>query len=171
MSTDDRMRDLFVTGLKNAHAMESQALAIMRPQVGRLKHYPEITAKLEEHIGETEGQIARIETVLDTCRADKSTLKDAALSLAGTMAALGHVPAADEILKNSFANYAFENYEAAAYKSLMTLARRVHADDAVDLLQISLDEELAMAGWLADNVERVTDLYADRVEADVTAKR
>jgi len=171
MNNDDRIRDLFVTGLKNAHAMESQALAIMRPQVSRLEHYPDVKAKLEEHIAETEGQITRLETVLQSCGSDKSTLKDAALSVAGTMAALGHVPAADEILKNTFANYAFENYEAAAYMSLLTLARRAGADDAVDQLQISLDEELAMAGWLRDNLEAVTDTYVDRSAADKEAKR
>jgi hypothetical protein len=38
------------------------------------------------------------------------------------MAALDHAVAGDEILKNSFANFAFENFEIAAYKSLLTIA-------------------------------------------------
>jgi len=57
----DKTRDIFVTGLKNAHAMESQALSIMRPQVDRIENYADIAAKLEEHITETEGQIVRLE--------------------------------------------------------------------------------------------------------------
>lgn len=35
------------------------------------------------------------------------------MSMVGSMAAMGHSVAGDEILKNSFANFAFENYEIA----------------------------------------------------------
>jgi hypothetical protein len=48
--TDDKTRDIFVTGLKNAHAMEKQALSIMKPQVKRIENYPEIAEQLEKHI-------------------------------------------------------------------------------------------------------------------------
>lgn len=44
-----------------------------------------------------------------------------ALSLAGTFAAVGHTVAPNEIVKNSFANFAFENFEISAYKSLLAL--------------------------------------------------
>lgn len=33
--------DLFVTGLENAHAMENQALPIMKPQASGIENYPE----------------------------------------------------------------------------------------------------------------------------------
>lgn len=38
----DTLRELFVTGLVNAHAVEKQALSIMSPQVSRIEHYPEV---------------------------------------------------------------------------------------------------------------------------------
>jgi ferritin-like metal-binding protein YciE len=171
MDTVSRTTELFITGLKNAHAMESQALAIMRPQVGRIENYPEVKAKLEEHIRETEGQIARLEQILEDCGTAKSTLKDAALSVAGTMAALGHSPAEDEILKNSFANFAFENYEAAAYKSLLAIARQAGRTEAIEPLQQNLDEELAMAAWLEDNLEPLTGKFVSRFTAGETAKK
>ena len=38
-----------------------------------------------------------------------SSRKDAALALFGNMAAAAHMPAKDEVLKNSFASVAFEN--------------------------------------------------------------
>src|SRR3954469_419968 len=107
MNDQSRPNELYVTGLKNAHAMENQALAIMKPQEKRIESYPEVAQKLAQHIRETEGQIARLEQLLDQVGADRSAVKDTTLSLAGTMAALGHTPAEDEILKNSFANFAF----------------------------------------------------------------
>ena len=167
----DDAGSLFVTGLKKAHAMENQALAIMRPQVARIENYPEVKARLEEHIGETEGQIDRLETILERLGENRSALKDTALSAVGTMAALGHVPAADEILKNGFANFAFENYEIAAYKSLITLANEAGAADAVGELQMNLDEEMEMADWLDSNIEAVTLKYAELRNAGETAKK
>jgi ferritin-like metal-binding protein YciE len=163
--------ELFVTGLKNAHAMENQALSIMRPQVARIENYPEIEAQLNQHIAETEGQIVRLEAILESLNEDKSSLKDMALSLAGTFAAVGHTVAPDEILKNSMANFAFENFEIAAYKSLIALAEASGNGDAIADLELNLNEEFDMAEWLDDNIESVTLQFAAFKEAGETAKK
>lgn len=170
MSTTDTRRDLFITGLRNAHAMENQALSIIKPQLKRIENYPEVARRLEEHQRETEGQIDRLEGVLSDLGEDHSTLKDMALSLSGSMAALGHSVADDEILKNAFANYAFENFEIAAYKSLITLADLGGYTAAHGALQANLKEEEAMAAWLADNLRDVTTRYVTLSESGQTAK-
>lgn len=171
MDDQSRTRELFITGLQNAHAMESQALAIMRPQAERIENYPEVAEQLRAHIAETEAQVVRLERILDDMGADKSKLKDTALSVVGTFAALGHTPAADEILKNSFADFAFENYEIAAYKSLITLAEVAGQAQTVAPLQENLREEQAMADWLAQHLETVTRQFALLSETGQQAKR
>lgn len=163
--------DIFITGLRNAHAMEHQALSIMKPQVSRIENYPEVARRLQQHITETEGQIERLEQVLDGLGENRSALKDAALSLGGSMAAIGHTVAPDEIVKNSFANFAFENYEIAAYKSLLALANQSGNASAADLLAQNLDEEVAMAEWLDQNIEAVTLQYAALRESGAAAKK
>lgn len=163
--------DLFVTGLKNAHAMENQALSIMKPQASRIENYPDVEAQLNKHIVETQGQIDRLERILDGLGEDKSSLKDLALSLAGTFAAVGHTVAPDEILKNSMANFAFENFEIAAYKSLLALAESSGNDSAVADLELNLQEEIDMAEWLDENIEIVTLKFASLKEAGETAKK
>lgn len=152
-------KKLYVSGLKNAHAMEKQALSIMQPQVNRLTHYPEMSERLQAHISETEGQIARLDEVLGTLDENHSAVKDAMMSTLGTSAALGHVTAGDEVLKNAFANLAFENYEIAAYISLLTTARMVGDASAVPLLEQSLDEERRMADWVAARIPAVTETF------------
>lgn len=87
------------------------------------------------------------------------------------MAAIGHSVAPDEIVKNSFANFAFENYEIAAYKSLLALAQQAGDAGSVQLLEANLAEEQAMAEWLDDNIEAVTLQYASLRESGETAKR
>jgi ferritin-like metal-binding protein YciE len=164
-------QDLFITGLKNAHAMENQALSIMKPQASRIENYPDIEAQLRRHIVETEGQIERLERILDSLDEDKSSIKDLALSVAGTFAAVGHTVAGDEILKNSMANFAFENFEIAAYKSLIALAEATGNEGAVPDLEANLGEEIAMAEWLDENIQAVTLKFASLKEAGETAKK
>ncbi|MGK9055632.1 ferritin-like domain-containing protein [Neorhizobium petrolearium] len=170
MADTSETRSIFVTGLKNAHAMENQALSIMKPQVSRIENYPEVAAQLEQHIRETEGQLRRLQEVLDSLAEDRSAFKDMALSLTGSMAAMGHSVAGDEIIKNSLANFAFENYEIAAYKSLITIAELGGFPGLAPALKANLDEEVAMARWLDDNLRHVTMKFASLKEAGESAK-
>ncbi|ULJ81612.1 ferritin-like domain-containing protein (plasmid) [Rhizobium sp. C104] len=150
--------------------MENQALSIMKPQLSRIENYPKIGAKLDQHIRETEGQIVRLEEVLDGLNEGHSSLKDMALSLMGSMAAMSHTMAGDEILKNSFANFAFENFEMAAYKSLLTVAEVGGYGAASTALQANLAEETAMARWLDENIVSVTTKFLSLSEAGEKAK-
>lgn len=168
MTTD--LREIFVTGLRNAHAMENQALAIMKPQISRIENYPEVKARLELHYRETEGQVARIEEVLHGLSEKSSTIKDAALSMTGSLASLGHSIAGDEIIKNSLANFAFENYEIAAYKSLLTVADHGGYQSAHSAIAMNLEEEVNMARWLEDHLEKVTLEFLALSEQGQTAK-
>ena len=112
----DAAYDVFIDGLRNAHAMENQALSIMQPQLNRLEHYPQVSALLDRHIRETEVQIQRLDQILESVNESASGLKDTMLSLSGSMAAVTHSMTTDEILKNSLANFAFEHFEIAGVK-------------------------------------------------------
>jgi ferritin-like metal-binding protein YciE len=158
---DDVWRDVFVTGLKNAHAMEHEALALMDRQIERAKNFQEIADMLQQHRGETELQIERLDTLLASLDEKPSGLKDAAMSMGGTMAALGHSVAGDEVLKNAFANYAFENFESAAYQGLIILADRGGYSVALDPLQQTLEEETRMARWVQDSLPMVIDKHLE----------
>jgi ferritin-like metal-binding protein YciE len=78
--------------------------------------------------------------------------------MANTMA-LAHAMAGDEILKNTFANNAFEHFEIAACKSLLSLCGAAGQDSARPLLEANLHEEERMAAWIDANVEKVTQDY------------
>jgi ferritin-like metal-binding protein YciE len=155
-------REIFVVGLRNAHAMETQARELMERQSERLDEYPEVKAKVAAHLQETNDQLKRLEQSLDALGEGTSTLKDTAQSVMANVLAMTHVVAGDEILKNTFANNAFENFEIAAYKSLLVLCGPAGADDARPHLQASLREEEQMAKWIDTNVEKVTLAYLNR---------
>ena len=168
-SQHEYVQELFITGLKNAHGVEHQALQLMDRQIEHYANYPEVEDMLRMHRVETEQQIQRIDELLDGFNTSASGVKDAVLSFSGNMAALAHVFAPDEIIKNSLANHAFENFEIAAYTSLLTLADMGSYAHATPLLQQSLGEEQRMAKLVLESIPAVTQKYAALRVAGETA--
>ncbi len=158
-------RDLLVSGLRNAHGMEVQARELLQRQCERLGDYPAVQAKLRQHLAETIQQLRRLEKCLDACGETASALKDTLMSALANLTAIGHAAADDEILKNTFANAAFEHYEIAAYKSLLVLCEQAGMAGLQEPLRESLAEEQRMAAWLNDHVEEVTLSYLAKKSA------
>lgn len=166
-----QMRSEFVTGLVNAHALEKEAMVLMERQIGRLEHYPELAQRLREHLAETHRQEDRLDELLDRFDESRSVFKDMMMQLGANAGAIVHAMADDEILKNTFANHALENYEIAAYTSLIAMAKASGNEDAVPLLRESLAEEERMAEWLRAEVEPITRRYLELKGMDETAGR
>ena len=165
----DILQSVFVTGLKNVHGVEHQALGLIDRQLDHLENYPEVADMLRKHRVETEQQIVRVEEILAGLGESPSAIKDVALTISGNLAAIAHVFAPDEILKNSFANFAFENFEAASYTSLIALADAGSFTTATPLLQTSLSEEQAMVAWIDSHNAALTLKYVERRAAGETA--
>lgn len=155
-------RDLLITGLKNAYAMETQALDMMRTQQDRLDDYPELKSRVSQHVAETEQQMKRLEDCLAQFNESPSTLKDLALRLTGNLQQMFHAAAEDEVIKNVFASNAFENFEIATYKGLAAMAEVAGAHDIADVARQNLREEEDMARFISDHVEPTVREYMAR---------
>ncbi len=164
-------REIYEAGLRNQHAVENQAIELLERQVGRLENYPEMAERMRRHIAESREQARRLEELLGGLGTSHSAVKDTVMSFVGNMAAMMHTPASDEVIKNSLANFAFEHYEIAAYKSLLTLADLTGHSAAVAPLRQSLAEEEAMARWIDEHLAETTRTFVSRSEAGVTAGR
>jgi ferritin-like metal-binding protein YciE len=167
----DRNISIFLTGLRNAHALETEALQIIDRQLDRLTNYPAIADALRSHRAETLSQQQRLDQLLSRHDDSASTLKETVMGFMGNMAALAHTPADDEVLKNSFANLAFENYEIAAYTSLITMAETLGDAGALQTLKQSLDEERRMARWIEANIPETTRRFMQLRAAGQDADR
>lgn len=165
----DEPKYFYITGLHNAHAMETQAVQLLTRQVERLEHYPEIEDKLNAHLAESKIQRTRLEEILEAHGEAYSALKEAALGFGGNIAAMAHMPASDEIIKNTLANYMFEHFEIAAYKSLITMAEYLGDAKAVVAAKESLGEEERMAAWFDEHIAPTTATFLERVAAGATA--
>lgn len=167
----DDIRSIYATALKNAHAVELQALQIMERQVERLERYPEMERILRRHIDETHQQRDRLEGALSAVDETPSALKEGILGFMGNMAALAHAPAQDEILKNSFANHAFENFEIAVYNSLIVITEAAGQSRFVSAFETSLKEEQTMAQQVQDLIRPTTQRYLELTTAGAKADR
>ena len=126
---------------------------------------------MRQHLEESKQQAARIEELLAGLNTSHSTLKDMVTSFMGNMAAMGHAPASDEVVKNTLANYAFEHYEIAAYQGLLVVSEAAGQQAPALVLQQSLKEEQAMAQWIEDNLKPTMQRYIERYARGDTSGR
>lgn len=155
----ETIKSIYITALRNTHALEQEALQAMERQVERLESYPEMKQALIDHIAETRTQQERLQTALSAMGEAPSTVKEAVMGLMGNLAAMAHIPAQDEILKNTFANHAVEGFEIAAYTSLLTIAEAAGDQASIPGFRQSLAEEEAMAERIRAMAEPITRKY------------
>ncbi len=155
------MHEAYHTGLRNMHALEVAAIELTQRQLERLERYPEMAAQLRQHNVESEAQGERLTAILERHGTSASTAKNAISSVMGNMAAALHAPAPDEVLKNIFANFAFEHQEIAGYTSLIAMAERLGDDASVPLLRQLLSEEQRMADWIGAHIASTTQRFME----------
>ena len=164
-------RDNLIAWLRDAHAMEEQAETMLNAQFERLEHYPDLKARIGKHIDETKQQASLLKECLDRLGEGNSAFKDAAGKLTAMAQGMGGMFATDEVVKGSLASYTFEHMEIASYRILIATAEYVGDEETASVCRRILDEELAMAKWLEENIGAVTLQFLTRDESDVAAKR
>jgi ferritin-like metal-binding protein YciE len=169
--TSDIAKQTYIAGLKNAHALEQQATQLIDRQLERYKNYPEVSQMLRQHALETERQMEQLEELLHSLGEERSVLKDLATSISGNLAAIAHSVMPDEILKNHFANHAFENFEIASYLSLIAMAEATGHAQHVPVLRQILAEEEKTATWLREHTGDITLKYMSLQRAAQKADR
>jgi ferritin-like metal-binding protein YciE len=161
-------RDILISGLRNAHAAERQAVATLGAQVDRLEDYPEFQVKVREHIEVSREQEKRLDIALRKLDASTSVLKSAAMSVMGAAQSALHNQAEDAPLKQALSTAMFEHFEIATYSSLIALAQEAGETELIADLEASLKEEKTMAAWMDDNIPAIARRY---VEMEMKAGR
>ena len=155
--------DLFHDTLKDIYYAEKKILATL-PKMAKAAQNDELTAAFEKHHAETEHQVERLEQVfaLIDKKAQGKTC-DAIIGItdegAEIMKDYKGSPALDAGL--IAAAQAVEHYEISRYGTLRTWAEELGLNDAVSLLQETLDEEKATDVALTKIAESVVNQEAE----------
>src|SRR5712675_2773414 len=159
---DKDLNDLFLDTLKDIYYAEKQILKAL-PKMAKAAHSDRLRAAFEKHHGETEGQVERLERVFElidkpargkTCEAIHGILdegKEIMDEYKGTEALdAGMVAAAQAV----------EHYEIARYGTLKQWAQQLGMQDAVRLLDQTLQEEKKTDEALTSLAEASVNLEA-----------
>jgi len=169
--TTTEARNTFLDWLRDAHAMEAQAETMLTSQIGRLESYPDLKMRMEQHLRETEAQRNALGDLLESLGEDRSMMKDTMGKLMAAGQGLSGLFVADEVMKGSLASYTFEHMEIASYRMLIAGAQELGLTDAVAVLEPILQQEIAMADWLSENLAPLTRSFLARTDSDLQAKR
>ncbi len=158
--------------LRDAHAMEKQAESMLTAMSSRIDNYPDLRARIEQHLTETQGQLKLLETVLDRNGINRSVMKDTTSKMAAMGQSFTGMFASDEIVKGAISSYVFEQFEIACYTSLIAAAEKAGDVASIDIFKQILAQEEAMAEWAINHIPDVTDQFLLRSAADgVEAKK
>ena len=160
-STRENARTMMITGLKNAHGLEQQAIEMLERNAERLEHYPSLKQRVQQHLEESRSQQERVGRVLEDLGENPSSMKDTVMGMAQNAQMMTHAAASDEVLKNSYAGYAFEHFEIASYRALEIMARSAGEPRVENLAQEILREEEEMAQWLQQNLPEVVQQHLE----------
>jgi ferritin-like metal-binding protein YciE len=164
------VQDHFNVWLRDAFAGEGQSITMLASQAKRIQNYPDLKARVEEHLVETEGQQELLRGLLERT-AGPPLIRTVAGKLSTAAQGISGMLAGDEIVKGAMATYIFEQGEIASYRVLMAAADELGDEEAQDVLGRILEQEEAMAAWLHDHLDVLTRIYLMRDERDLQAKR
>lgn len=154
--------DLFLDTLKDIYYAEKQILKAL-PKMAKAAQAPELKAGFEKHLAETELQVERLEQVFEligkpargkTCDAILGILEEGK----SIMDEFKGTVALDAGLASSA--QAVEHYEIARYGTLKTWAAQLGLNQAVELLDATLQEEIATDQALTQVAETVANAKA-----------
>lgn len=161
MKVDD-LKELYVDELRDLYSAELQLVAAL-PKIAEATTAPELKTAIEDHLGQTKGQIKRLDKIFqelgessggETCDAMKGLLKEGS-KLIETVA---QGPVRDAALIG--AAQKVEHYEMAGYGTARTFAQLLGHENHVDLLQETLDEEAGANDMLTEIAEQIVNNQA-----------
>lgn len=154
--TAKTLKDLFIHSLSDVYSAEKQLTKAL-PKLARASTSPQLKQAFETHLEETNGQIERIDRVVQASELRLKRIKCVAME---GLVEEGQEQI-DEIEKGPVLDAALigaaqkvEHYEIATYGTLAALARKLGYDDALKLLLETLEEEKATDKKLTEIAEQ-----------------
>jgi ferritin-like metal-binding protein YciE len=139
------LEDAFIHELSDIYSAEKQLTKAL-PKLARAATHPQLSEGFTQHLEETQGQIERIDQIVEAQGLKLKRVK--CLAMEGLVAEGGET--IEEIEKGPVRDVMLivgaqkvEHYEIAAYGSLITLADQLGYADASRLLKETLQEEKA----------------------------
>jgi ferritin-like metal-binding protein YciE len=163
MAEMTEMKELLVHELGDLLYAERRFLTATRA-LAREAQDPMIRTRVEQHIGETEGQIERLKAAFaaidEPAKAEKC---EAAIGLKEEHDSFKSEEKPSKQILAAFdlgSGLRIEHYEIAGYRTAIAVANALGETECARILQENLDEELAMAEFLETNAPKALQRVA-----------
>ena len=154
-------RDLLISWLKDAYAMEQAQIEILTRYIKDFSDYSRIKTGLEIHLAETKQQADDVQTCLKSLGSDVSGGKNLLGKLTGIAQGVATNIHKDDIVKDLLVLYGGENFEYACYTSLVAAANELGEDEIKTICQRIASQEKNAADMVFERIPVVTiDLMA-----------
>jgi ferritin-like metal-binding protein YciE len=148
-------KEMLLSWLKDAHAMEEGLIPNLEKHAKDAKEYPQIQARIQQHIGETRRHADLVRGCIERLGSDTSKTKELLGKLQGTMGGVGTAVFGDELVKDLLADYSAEHVEIASYEALIAAARDLGDETTATTCEQILRDEEAMARDIEANLPTV----------------
>jgi len=158
----DSLKKLYIEELRDLYNAENQILKAL-PKMAKAASSEELKAAFTEHLEQTKGQVARLETIFEKIgKSPKGKTCKAMEGLVEESEELLKEDAEPEVLDAGLIASAqrVEHYEIAGYGTVRTYARLLNEAEAARLLQETLDEEGETDKKLSQLAEGLINLEA-----------
>ena len=154
MHHDEKLRDKLIMYIEDAYAMENQIVETLEKQVKETQKFPDIQARIQQHLDATREHRTRMEERLAFYNKKPSAVKGALSNVMGNVVGALASTRADTLAKNARDDYVTEHLEIAAYELLMATAQAFGDQETVRACELNLRDEVAMARWLEQGMPR-----------------
>jgi ferritin-like metal-binding protein YciE len=155
---ENDLRELYVKELRDLYSAENQLVRAL-PKLAEAATSDELRTAFEEHLQQTQGHVQRLETIFENLGEKPSGEK--CKGMEGLVKEGSEVVEDDEFegeVKDSAliaAAQRVEHYEIAGYGTVRTFASLLEDDEAVELLEQTLEEEKETDQKLTEIAESV----------------
>lgn len=167
--TQQELKDILVEQLKDLYSAEKQLIKAL-PKMAKAANSDELSSGFEQHLEQTKGHVQRIETILEEL--EETTRGPVCKGMEGLVAE-GKETIEDDELEGEAKDVALiaaaqrvEHYEIAAYGCVRAYAEQLGMDDAVSLLEQTLEEEKETDQKLNEISERFVENVESGTEAE-----
>jgi len=166
----NNLRDVYIEQLKDLYSAESQLIKAL-PKMAKAATSTDLAQGFEDHLEQTKGHAERLEEIFEAldekptgkkCKAMEGLIKEGAEAI--------EEDASDEARDAMLiaAAQRVEHYEIAAYGTVKTYAKLLGEDDALELLEETLQEEVETDEKLTEAAESI-NVEAEEAEEEPTA--
>jgi ferritin-like metal-binding protein YciE len=149
-------KDLLISWLNDAYAMERALLPILKNHARDAEAaMPEATARIRQHVDETQTHAQRAEECLRILGATPSGVKWALGAALGTAQSVMTGMFSDEMVKHALTDYSTEQFEVGFYTALIAAAEGLGEREIARLCGESLRDDQRMAAWLEEKIPMV----------------